>query len=338
MIQDDPNSILSTWTPRKCPCQFSGVTCLAGRVSETNLSGSGLSGTVSFNAFTSLNALSVLKLSENILLTEDLFLGTKKLQTLDLSYNNITGSISGLTIPLSSCGSWSSIDLSGNGISGFVPVPLTNCTKLKSLNLSHNNFDGQIPKSLGELKTLQSLDLSHNRLTGWIPLEIGEACGSLQNLWISYNGTGVIPDSLSACSWIQTLDLSNNNISSPFPDKILRSFGSLQILLLSENSYPVCFRQRSLIELSIPDNLVTGEITMTISQCFELGTIDLSRNYLNGSMPPEIGNLQKLERFIAWYNNLAGTIPPEKIIEEKMSRKEEISYLFIVEHHRLSQP
>ncbi|KAF2553047.1 hypothetical protein F2Q68_00036127 [Brassica cretica] len=394
MIQDDPNNILSTWTPRKSPCQFSGVTCLAGRVSEINLSGSGLSGTVSFNAFTSLDALSVLKLSENFFvlnstsllllplsltnlelsssgligilpenffskypnlisialsynnftgkLPEDLFLGSKKLQTLDLSYNNITGSISGLTIPLSSCASLSSLDLSGNSISGYVPVSLTNCTNLKSLNLSHNNFDGQIPKSLGELKSLQSLDLSHNRLTGWIPPEIGDACGSLRNLRISYNNvTGVIPDSLSACSWLQTLDLSSNNISGPFPDKILRSFGSLQILLLSNNfisgEFPttlssckslrivdfssnrfsgvippdLCPGAGSLEELRIPDNLVTGEIPPAISQCSELRTIDLSLNYLNGTIPPEIGDLQKLEQFIAWYNNLAGKIPPE---------------------------
>ncbi|CAN7079390.1 unnamed protein product [Brassica oleracea var. botrytis] len=394
MIQDDPNNILSTWTPRKSPCQFSGVTCLAGRVSEINLSGSGLSGTVSFNAFTSLDALSVLKLSENFFvlnstsllllplsltnlelsssgligilpenffskypnlisitlsynnftgkLPEDLFLGSKKLQTLDLSYNNITGSISGLTIPLFSCASLSSLDLSGNSISGYVPVSLTNCTNLKSLNLSHNNFDGQIPKSLGELKSLQSLDLSHNRLTGWIPPEIGDACGSLQNLRISYNNvTGVIPDSLSACSWLQTLDLSSNNISGPFPDKILRSFGSLQILLLSNNfisgEFPttlssckslrivdfssnrfsgvippdLCPGAGSLEELRIPDNLVTGEIPPAISQCSELRTIDLSLNYLNGTIPPEIGDLQKLEQFIAWYNNLAGKIPPE---------------------------
>ncbi|KAG7640231.1 Leucine-rich repeat [Arabidopsis suecica] len=394
MIQDDPNNILSNWSPRKSPCQFSGVTCLGGRVTEINLSGSGLSGIVSFNAFTSLDSLSVLKLSENFFvlnstsllllpltlthlelsssgligtlpenffskysnlisitlsynnftgkLPNDLFLSSKKLQTLDLSYNNITGPISGLTIPLSSCVSMTYLDFSGNSISGYISDSLINCTNLKSLNLSYNNFDGQIPKSFGELKLLQSLDLSHNRLTGWIPPEIGDTCRSLQNLRLSYNNfTGVIPESLSSCSWLQSLDLSNNNISGPFPNTILRSFGSLQILLLSNNlisgDFPtsisackslriadfssnrfsgvippdLCPGAASLEELRLPDNLVTGEIPPAISQCSELRTIDLSLNYLNGTIPPEIGNLQKLEQFIAWYNNIAGKIPPE---------------------------
>ncbi|XP_010527832.1 PREDICTED: serine/threonine-protein kinase BRI1-like 2 [Tarenaya hassleriana] len=394
MIQDDPNNNLGNWILRKSPCEWSGVTCLRGRVSEIDLSGSGLSGTVSFDPFASLYSLSVLKLSDNYFvlnstsllhlplgltqldlsssvlsgivpenffpkytnlvsvnlssnnltgkLPEDVFLGPKKLQALDLSHNNITGTMSGLSIPLSSCDSLSLLDLSGNSISGYIPVSLVNCTNLKSLNLSYNSFDGQIPKSFGELMNLQSFDLSHNQLTGLIPPEIGDACRSLQQLRLSYNNiTGPIPDSLSSCSWLQILDLSNNNISGPFSNTILRNLGSLEILLLSNNfifgqfpaSFSACKSLRiadfssnrfsgvippdlcpgavSLEELRIPDNLITGQIPPEISQCPLLRTLDFSLNYLNGSIPPEIGNLQKLEQFIAWYNNLDGKIPPE---------------------------
>ena len=304
----------------------------------------GLEGPVPENFFSKNPNLVYANLSHNNLselLPDDLLLNSDKVQTLDLSYNNFTGSFSGLKIE-NSCNSLSQLDLSGNHLMDSIPPTLSNCTNLKNLNLSFNMLTGEIPRSFGKLSSLQGLDLSHNHITGWIPSELGNACNSLLELKISYNNiSGPVPVSLSPCSLLQTLDLSNNNISGPFPDSILQNLASLERLLLSYNlisgSFPasisyckslkivdlssnrfsgtippdICPGAASLEELRLPDNLIIGEIPAQLSQCSKLKTLDFSINFLNGSIPAELGKLENLEQLIAWYNSLEGKIPPE---------------------------
>ncbi|KAJ6401748.1 hypothetical protein OIU84_013919 [Salix udensis] len=310
---------------------------------QLQLSSTGLEGPVPESFFSKNPNLVYAILSHNNLssLPDDLLLNADKVQVLDLSYNNFTGSISGLKVE-NSCNSLSQLDLSGNFLMDSIPPSLSNCTNLRTLNLSFNMITGEIPRSLGELGSLQRLDLSHNHISGWIPSELGNACNSLLELKLSYNNiSGPIPVSFSPCSWLQTLDLSNNNLSGPFPDSILQNLGSLERLLLSYNlisglfpasvSYckslkvvdlssnrfsgtippDICPGAASLEELRLPDNLIEGAIPAQLSQCPKLKTLDFSINFLNGSIPAELGNLENLEQLIAWYNDLEGKIPPE---------------------------
>ncbi|KAJ6726153.1 LEUCINE-RICH REPEAT RECEPTOR PROTEIN KINASE EMS1 [Salix purpurea] len=310
---------------------------------QLQLSSTGLEGPVPESFFSKNPNLVSAILSHNNLssLPDDLLLNADKVQVLDLSYNNFTGSISGLKVE-NSCNSLSQLDLSGNFLMDSIPPSLSNCTNLRTLNLSFNMITGEIPRSLGELGSLQRLDLSHNHISGWIPSELGNACNSLLELKLSYNNiSGPIPVSFSPCSWLQTLDLSNNNLSGPFPDSILQNLGSLERLLLSYNlisglfpasvSYckslkvvdlssnrfsgtippDICPGAASLEELRLPDNLIEGAIPAQLSQCPKLKTLDFSINFLNGSIPAELGNLENLEQLIAWYNDLEGKIPPE---------------------------
>ncbi|KAJ6401736.1 hypothetical protein OIU84_013907 [Salix udensis] len=310
---------------------------------QLQLSSTGLEGPVPESFFSKNPNLVYAILSHNNLssLPDDLLLNADKVQVLDLSYNNFTGSISGLKVE-NSCNSLSQLDLSGNFLMDSIPPSLSNCTNLRTLNLSFNMITGEIPRSLGELGSLQRLDLSHNHISGWIPSELGNACNSLLELKLSYNNiSGPIPVSFSPCSWLQTLDLSNNNLSGPFPDSILQNLGSLERLLLSYNlisglfpasvSYckslkvvdlssnrfsgtippDICPGAASLEELRLPDNLIVGAIPAQLSQCPKLKTLDFSINFLNGSIPAELGNLENLEQLIAWYNDLEGKIPPE---------------------------
>ncbi|KAJ6318490.1 hypothetical protein OIU76_013937 [Salix suchowensis] len=310
---------------------------------QLQLSSTGLEGPVPESFFSKNPNLVYAILSHNNLssLPDDLLLNADKVQVLDLSYNNFTGSISGLKVE-NSCNSLSQLDLSGNFLMDSIPPSLSNCTNLRTLNLSFNMITGEIPRSLGELGSLQRLDLSHNHISGWIPSELGNACNSLLELKLSYNNiSGPIPVSFSPCSWLQTLDLSNNNLSGPFPDSILQNLGSLERLLLSYNlisglfpasvSYckslkvvdlssnrfsgtippDICPGAASLEELRLPDNHIEGAIPAQLSQCPKLKTLDFSINFLNGSIPAELGNLENLEQLIAWYNDLEGKIPPE---------------------------
>ncbi|KAJ6324193.1 hypothetical protein OIU76_011487 [Salix suchowensis] len=311
---------------------------------QLQLSYTGIEGPVPESLFSKNPNLVYANLSHNNLselLPDDLLLNSDKVQALDLSYNNFTGSISGLKIE-NSCNSLSQLDLSVNHLMDSIPPTLSNCTNLKNLNLSFNMLTGEIPKSFGKLSSLQRLDLSHNHITGWIPSELGNACNSLLELKLSHNNiSGQIPVSFSPCSWLQTLDLSNNNLTGPFPDSILQNLVSLERLLLSYNlisgSFPssvsyckslkivdlssntfsgtippdICPGATSLEELRLPDNLIIGEIPAQLSQCSKLKTLDFSINFLNGSIPAELGKLDNLEQLIAWYNSLEGKIPPE---------------------------
>ncbi|XP_059071885.1 putative leucine-rich repeat receptor-like serine/threonine-protein kinase At2g24130 [Cryptomeria japonica] len=118
--------------------------------------------------------------------------GCQKLELLDLSYNKLGGKIPGEVIAsLKNLQfylniSWNSlegplpqemskivmalaIDISGNKLTGVIPISLGDCTALEHLNLSHNTFEGPIPHSLSKLKNLQEMDLSFNNLSGQIP-------------------------------------------------------------------------------------------------------------------------------------------------------------------------
>lgn len=276
----------------------------------------------------------------------NLFERCPNLSTVDLSNNNLTGSLPEYFLCPITTSKLQVLDLSSNNISGLVPIIDSNNTScgvsLQRLNLSTNQFSGQIPSSLGRLQSVQKLDLSHNYLSSSIPVELGQFCGSLIELRLAYNNlTGSVPDSLGSCKWLQSLDLSNNNLTGSFPAQALLGFESLEVLVLSNNAlsgaFPaaisscskltvvdfssnkingsippdLCPGAASLEELRMPDNLITGRIPGEISKCLNLRTIDFSLNYLNGSLPGEIGKLQNLEQIFAWYNGLEGKIPPE---------------------------
>ncbi|XP_060670477.1 receptor-like protein 43 [Ziziphus jujuba] len=77
------------------------------------------------------------------------------------------------------------LDLSGNNLSGDLPIEMTNLLGLIVLNLSRNHFTGHIPKSISKLKQLYSLDLSSNMFSGAIPQSLGPlsflGCSRLMN-------------------------------------------------------------------------------------------------------------------------------------------------------------
>jgi len=67
-----------------------------------------------------------------------------------------------------------SIDLSGNNLTGTLPTELGSLTNIQALNLRNNQLTGSIPENIGNLSNLQTiLSLGGNQLTGTIPIELG---------------------------------------------------------------------------------------------------------------------------------------------------------------------
>ncbi|XP_059643454.1 receptor-like protein EIX1 [Cornus florida] len=86
-----------------------------------------------------------------------------------------------------------SMDLSGNNLSGKIPKELTFLLGLRSLNLSHNILTGRIPENIGSMELLESIDFSANHLIG------------------------AIPPSMASLTFLSHLNLSNNNLTGEIP-------------------------------------------------------------------------------------------------------------------------
>jgi hypothetical protein len=86
-----------------------------------------------------------------------------------------------------------SIDLSGNYLTGEIPLGITSLDALMNLNLSSNQLGGKIPNNIGAMRSLASLDLSINKLSGEIPWSLSNLT-SLSYMNLSYNNlSGRIP-------------------------------------------------------------------------------------------------------------------------------------------------
>ncbi|KAK7847325.1 receptor-like protein eix2 [Quercus suber] len=104
------------------------------------------------------------------------------------------------------------IDLSGNSLTGRIPIQITSLTRLGTLNLSANHLIGSIPKNIGNMRWLETLDLSNNSLFGPIPGSMASLT-SLVHLNLSFNNlTGRIPSG----NQLQTLNDATMYKGNPF--------------------------------------------------------------------------------------------------------------------------
>ncbi|KAL4626224.1 hypothetical protein ACB092_05G080600 [Castanea dentata] len=115
------------------------------------------------------------------------------------------------------------IDLSGNSLTGGIPIQITSLTRLGTLNLSMNHLNGSIPENIGNMRWLETLDLSNNRLFGPIPGSLSSLT-SLVHLNLSFNNlTGRIPSGSQLQTLIDATIYEGNPLlcGSPLPTKCL---------------------------------------------------------------------------------------------------------------------
>ncbi|XP_073006580.1 receptor-like protein EIX2, partial [Typha latifolia] len=149
------------------------------------------------------------------------------LHVLDLAHNNLSGTIAPSLVNFKAM---TTISTYGNY---YVPnyISMLVVTKgqaleyytktilslMSSLDLSGNCLTGKIPEEIGDLATLKNLNLSGNRLIGYIPETMG-GLQSLESLDLSNNELyGEIPPTLSALTFLSYLNLSYNNLSGRIP-------------------------------------------------------------------------------------------------------------------------
>ncbi|KAH1117796.1 hypothetical protein GLYMA_17G103400v4 [Glycine max] len=232
-----------------------------------------------------------------------------KLQYLDLSTNNLSGSI---WMKFSRLKEFS---VAENHLNGTIPLeafPL-NCS-LQELDLSQNGFAGEAPKGVANCKNLTSLNLSSNKFTGAIPVEIGSISG-LKALYLGNNSfSREIPEALLNLTNLSFLDLSRNQFGGDI-QKIFGKFKQVSFLLLHSNNYSGGLISSGILtlpniwRLDLSYNNFSGLLPVEISQMTGLKFLMLSYNQFNGSIPTEFGNMTQLQALDLAFNNLSGSIP-----------------------------
>ncbi|XP_077239091.1 receptor kinase-like protein Xa21, partial [Tasmannia lanceolata] len=197
---------------------------------------------------------------------------------------------------------------------GFISS-LTNCSHLNTLSVQNNNFGGSNPSSIVNLSTdMFWISLGTNQIFGSIPSQIGNLF-NLQLLSIRETFvTGIIPTSIGKLQSLHGLELSVNSFSGQIPSSIGNLTG-LNGLFLQENHLQGIIPStlgncQSIIILSLAQNNLHGTVPRQVTSISSLSRgLNLSRNFLTGSLPLEVGSLKNLGELDISWNKLSGEIP-----------------------------
>ncbi|PWA55313.1 putative leucine-rich repeat receptor-like protein kinase [Artemisia annua] len=154
----------------------------------------------------------------------------KNLYWLDLSQNNLTGSL-----PVSN-GTTPGLDIhfGDNQLDGDIPLRLFNSKMtLVHLLFQNNRLTGPIPSTLGLVKSLEVVRLDRNSLSGNVPSNFNNLTNVME-LRLSYNQlNGPVPN-LTGMNSLNYVDLSNNGFGQT---KIPSWFTALQSLTTLKMRY-----------------------------------------------------------------------------------------------------
>jgi len=215
----------------------------------------------------------------------------KGLLRLNLSGNSLSGSLP-LELMLSS--SMVSLDVSFNRLGGgLLELPLSTPGRpLQVLNISSNFFTGSFPLTTWEkTRNLVALSASNNIFTGRVPSSFCINAPSLEVLDLSYNQfSGHIPPGLGKCSALRVFRAGYNKINGTLPYQLFDAT-SLEYLSLSNNGLEGTLDAAHMYKLS---NLVSLDLAMTV---------------LSGKIPDSIGQQKKLKELHLEHNNMSGELP-----------------------------
>ncbi|KAJ7973944.1 Leucine-rich repeat protein kinase family protein [Quillaja saponaria] len=245
-----------------------------------------------------------------------IFGNSKVLERLVLSANNFTRipdeilSFKNLTL----------IDLSVNQLRGSILDRIGELSKLETLILSSNNLSGKIPQTLSSITTLSRFAAYQNKFSGAIPSGITKF---LRNLDLSYNElSGSIPSDLLSHSNLQTVDLSNNVLKGSIPANLSTSLVRLRLgVNMLRGMIPVgtfAILQK-LTYLEMENNSLTGLIPSELGSCRSLALLNLAENKLTGELPAELGNLNNMQVLKLQMNKFFGPIPTQITQLQKLS-------------------
>ncbi|PWA93480.1 receptor like protein 56 [Artemisia annua] len=269
------------------------------------------------------------------------------LKILDLSFNNLTGSI---PTEIQTMSSLQVLSLAGNSLDGVLPeYGLCELKKLQELDLHANNFEGNLPQCFDKFSSLKLFEISSNKFSGIIPPSLISNLTSLEYLDFSHNKfEGALSFSSFAnhsklevvefisdndkfevetqepIGWVpmfqlKVLLLSNCNVNRAkgrVVPSFLRSQHKLRVLDLSHNFLDEPFptwliNNNTMLEvLNLRNNSFGDRIHMPPYRNVHLRKLDISGNHMIGTIPSDIGKFFPDLNFLNLSRNaLSGDFP-----------------------------
>ncbi|XP_059436520.1 receptor-like protein 34 [Corylus avellana] len=276
-----------------------------------NLGRNNLEGPIPMSVF-QLQGLKVLDLSLNNFngsLQLNVIRTLRNLFYLDLSHNSLVIEYNGTNS--SSFSQIVVLRLASCKLKTFPDHFLINQSRLLNLDLSDNQIHGEIPNWIWKLPRLQSLNLSHNYLeTRDLPLL------NLSSMTFLDLRSNMLQGQLSVFpKHAKYLDFSLNNFSYMIPASIGDSLSVVNFLSLSHNTFygsipgSIC-NATQLFALDLSDNFLNG----TVPQCLiemskTLGVLNLRRNNLIGAISNMFPSNCSLQSLNLNGNQLQGRLP-----------------------------
>jgi len=310
----------------------------------------------------------------------------------DLSFADLTGTIDGgwFFENQASLKKLRTLNLSGNGISGSFPHDLCALSSLVELDLSWNEMSGGIPgkERWGGVLNLERINLSENLFSGELEDDLFLANAVLSHANFAHNardsldvdGRGIIHPGFTGAlpsSWPASLEVlnfsensfnralgtslcSNNNLVelilnqnflSGAIDECFMQLSNLRLLHLQQNQFEgelPDFNSFYITEFRVGDNYLTGGLPSSLKNAPLLSILDVSINYLTGDLPasfvsphltvidmrdnnftsvipPSYANLNALEILLLSRNSLVGELDPGLFMLPKV-REVDVSY------------
>ena len=244
----------------------------------------------------------------------------ERVDNLSLRGNNLTGQIPpaiGLLDQLFI------LDLSGNALTGAIPPAIGRLQRLRDLSLGRNDISGPVPPEMGGMAGLEYLSLSETRLSGPLPETIANL--TLNRLYIGNTDLCV---SKSLLGWLEAIPTGPSEPLLCIPatrdrDVLVTLYNTTggpdwesTRNWLSEKSLNTwdgitTDEEGYVTEIFLPGKDLAGPIPPELGNLGRLEKLALYDNELTGGIPAELGNLTELRRLSLSENELEGPIPPE---------------------------
>ncbi|GKA07018.1 receptor-like protein EIX2 [Tanacetum coccineum] len=259
---------------------------------KLDLTSNGLKGgiPISFGNFSTLESLYLAgnALKEDLLNIFHLLGPAKKsIQVLELSYNNISGSL----------------------------PDFTTFTDLQELHLSNNEINGSFPENFEQISNLIILDLADNQISGLLP-DLSPL-SSLQELYFERNRLeGNLGENIMQLSELKCLGVSSNLLLGKISETHLVNLSHLVYLDLSDNSLVLELDSDwspifSLDTISLSSSKLGPSFPTWMRSQKNFSILDISNCQINDSIPNWFWDqlTPRLRYLNLSSNNIHGTVP-----------------------------